>query len=165
MPELIVNRQIVQDTWTRVVPGEDGSIAVPAAGRVIVPYRYWLGHRDELAGREIGICLAPDDEPESLPVDPNLFGVIAVDFPVFTDGRGFSIGRLLRERHGYTGELRAVGDVFKDTLNYLWRCGFNAFAVRADKDIADALLGLDDFTEAYQVSVAHPQPLFRRRAA
>ncbi|WP_148716204.1 DUF934 domain-containing protein [Chitinolyticbacter meiyuanensis] len=164
MPKVIIDRQIVDDSWTRVLPAEDGSIAVPEQGRVIVPYQYWLAHRDALAGREVGVCFAPDDEPESLPVDANHFAVIAVDFPAFTDGRGFSIGRLLRERHGYIGELRAVGDVFKDTLNYLWRCGFNAFAVRADKDIADALLGLDDFTEAYQASVAHPDPLFRRRA-
>ncbi|GAA5786001.1 hypothetical protein GCM10007860_20620 [Chitiniphilus shinanonensis] len=162
-PQVIVNRQIVEDSWTRVLPAEDGSIAVPAEGKVIVPYRYWLEHRAELAGREIGVCFAPDDEPESLPVDANSFGVIAVDFPAFTDGRGFSIGRLLRERHGYRGELRAVGDVFKDTLNYLWRCGFDAFAVRADKDIADALRGLDDFTEFYQSSVQQPSPLFRRR--
>ncbi|TJZ65891.1 DUF934 domain-containing protein [Chitiniphilus eburneus] len=162
-PRVIINRQVVEDTWTRVLPAEDGSITVPASGKVIVPYRYWLEHRDELAGRELGVCFAPDDEPESLPVDANVFGVIAVDFPAFTDGRGFSIGRLLRERQGYTGELRAVGDVFKDTLNYLWRCGFDAFAVRADKDIDDALRGLDDFTEFYQSSVQQPTPLFRRR--
>ncbi|HSC79217.1 MAG TPA: DUF934 domain-containing protein [Chitinolyticbacter sp.] len=164
MPKLIVNREIVEDRWTRITAADDGSVTLPAEGAVIVPYQYWLAHRDELAAREIGVCFAPDDEPESLPVNANHFGVIAVDFPAFTDGRGFSIGRLLRERHGYTGELRAVGDVFKDTLNYLWRCGFNAYAVRADKNLEDALLGLDDFTEAYQASVAHPQPLFRRRA-
>ncbi|XZG69135.1 DUF934 domain-containing protein [Chitinibacteraceae bacterium HSL-7] len=164
MPKVIINREIVEDRWQRVTAAEDGSITLPQDGAIIVPYQYWLANRDALAGRDVAVCFAPDDEPESLPVDANAFALIAVDFPAFTDGRGFSIGRLLRERYGFTGELRAVGDVFKDTLNYLWRCGFNAFAVRADKDINDALKGLDDFTEFYQSAVHEPTPLFRRRA-
>ncbi|WP_348944404.1 DUF934 domain-containing protein [Chitinibacter sp. FCG-7] len=161
--QLIINRDIVDNRWTRVVPDAEGGVSVPSEGAILVPYQYWLGHRDELAGREVAICFAPDDEPESLPVDANTFAMIACDFPVFTDGRGFSIGRLLRVRYGFTGELRAVGDVFKDTLNYLARCGFTAFEVRADKDINEAIKGIDDFTEFYQSSVDVPNPLFLRR--
>ena len=164
MSKVIVNREVVDNRWIRVVANEEGEVLLPSQGAVLLPYQYWLSHQAELAGREVAVCFAPDDEPESLPVDANRFAMIACDFPAFTDGRGFSIGRLLRERYGFTGELRAVGDVFKDTINYLSRCGFTAFEVRSDKDIVEAAKGLDDFTEFYQSSVAQPNPLFRRRA-
>ncbi|QZA80616.1 DUF934 domain-containing protein [Deefgea piscis] len=168
-PQVIIDREVVANRWVRVVANEEGVVSVPSEGAVLVPYQYWLSKQEELtlraaAGHAVAVCFAPDDEPESLPVAANHFVMIACDFPAFTDGRGFSIGRLLRERHGFTGELRAVGDVFKDTINYLSRCGFTAFDVRSDKDIVDAAKGLDDFTESYQSSVAQPLPLFRRRA-
>jgi hypothetical protein len=86
-----------------------------------------------------------------------------VNFPVFTDGRGYSIGRLLRERYGYTGELRAVGDIMQDQLFYLSRVGFDAFLLRADQSVEGAITALDSFSEAYQASVERPDPLFRRR--
>ena len=86
-----------------------------------------------------------------------------VNFPQFTDGRGYSIARLLRERYGWRGELRAIGDVLRDQLFYLSRCGFDAFALRDDQDPHAALTAFDDFSEAYQASVERPQPLFRRR--
>jgi uncharacterized protein (DUF934 family) len=88
-----------------------------------------------------------------------------VHFPTFTDGRGYSTARLLRERYGYRGELRAVGDVLRDQLFYLSRVGFDAFALRQDQDAEGALASLADFSESYQASVERPQPLFRRRIA
>ncbi|GHD58151.1 DUF934 domain-containing protein [Jeongeupia chitinilytica] len=167
MPKLIIDRQIVDNTATLLRSAEDGAFAaVPAQGTVIVPLAQYLAQKTELNARgDVGVWFAPDDEPELLGADAAALSLIAVEFPAFTDGRGFSIGRLLRERYGFTGELRAFGDVFKDTLNYLTRCGFNAFVIREDKDIGEALKGLDDFTESYQSSVAQPMPLFRRRHA
>jgi uncharacterized protein (DUF934 family) len=88
-----------------------------------------------------------------------------VNFPSLTDGRGYSIARLLRERYGYVGELRAVGDVQRDQLFNLARCGFDAFLLRKDEDADGALAALEEFSEAYQASVERPQPLFRRRPA
>jgi uncharacterized protein (DUF934 family) len=88
-----------------------------------------------------------------------------VDFPVFRDGRGYSIGRLVRERYGYKGEIRAIGDVLRDQLTFMFRCGFDAYAVRADKDLHDALKAFDEFTVQYQGAVDNPSPLFRRREA
>jgi uncharacterized protein (DUF934 family) len=88
--------------------------------------------------------------------------VVAVDFPKFADGRGYSIAYNLRARLGYTGELRAIGDVLRDQLFYMQRVGFDAFAVRADKNIHDALKGLTDFSETYQSSWDQKNPLFRR---
>jgi uncharacterized protein (DUF934 family) len=71
----------------------------------------------------------------------------------------------LRERYGWRGELRAIGDVLRDQLNFMARCGFDAFAVRADKDIHDALRAFEEFSVKYQGAFDTPQPLFRRRAA
>lgn len=164
MAKIIKDRQIVDNNDILLRLNEDGGFAnVPAQGFVLVPLKQYLAEREPLRARGgFGVWFAADDEVESLGEDANTLAVIAVEFPAFTDGRGFTTGRLLRERYGYTGELRALGDVFKDTLNYLLRCGFNSFAVREDKDIAEALKGLDDFTEFYQANVGSV-PLFRRR--
>ena len=89
---------------------------------------------------------------------------IEVNFPKFGDGRGFSLARLLRERHGYKGELRAVGEVARDHLYYMEQCGFDAFLLRDGEDVEEALAAFDDFSEAYQATAAQPLPLFRRRA-
>ena len=107
--------------------------------------------------------LEPADDPAK--VAGELVGAtrVEVNFPKFGDGRGFSIGRLLRERYGYKGELRAVGQITRDHLFYLESCGFNAFELREGEDAAEALAAFDDFSESYQASPARPMPLFRRR--
>jgi len=107
--------------------------------------------------------LEPTDDPGA--VAARLEGVVRVEvnFPKFGDGRGFSIGRLLRERYGYKGELRAVGHITRDHLFFMESCGFDAFKLREGEDPHEALAAFDDFSESYQASVARPQPLFRRR--
>jgi len=107
--------------------------------------------------------LAPGDDPARVADRLGSAARVEVNFPSFTDGRGYSIARLLRERHGYQGELRAVGDVQRDQLFYLARCGFDAFLLREGLDAQEALAALQDFSEAYQASVERPEPLFRRR--
>ena len=111
------------------------------------------------------VRLEPHEDPAALAGRLDGLERIEVNFPSLTDGRGHSIARLLRERHGYRGELRAVGDVQRDQLFYLARCGFDAFLLRDGEDAAAALAALGDFSEAYQASVERPQPLFRRRTA
>ncbi len=88
--------------------------------------------------------------------------LVEISFPRFRDGRGYSAARILREEMGYTGELRAIGDVLRDQLFSMQRCGFNAFATRQDRSIEDALKGLTVFSEVYQASVDQDVPLFRR---
>ncbi len=88
--------------------------------------------------------------------------MVAVDFPKFTDGRGYSIAYNLRMRLAYTGELRAIGDVLRDQLFAMQRVGFDAYACRQDRSIEDALKGLTVFSEVYQSSVDQKIPLFRR---
>jgi uncharacterized protein (DUF934 family) len=166
MALIIKHRQVVADNWQLLKPAADGNVAVPAAGDVIVPLALWLTQRDALLGRggRLGVWLDGHEEPASIARDLPHFDVIAVNFPQFTDGRGYSIARLLRERYGWRGELRAIGDVLRDQLFYLSRCGFDAFALRAGQDPHAALAAFGDFSEGYQASVERPQPLFRRRA-
>lgn len=162
---IIKNKSIVEDDWSvlRLSEGDTAESVLVAPGRVIVPLNVWQAQREALQSRaELGVWLASNDRPEVLQEDIEKFAVIAVDFPKFADGRGYTIAYLLRVRLGFTGELRAIGDVLRDQLFYMQRVGFDAFAPRADKDINEAIKGLSDFSEVYQASVDQPQPLFRR---
>jgi len=162
---IIKNKAIVEDDWTvlRLNEQESAENVTIAAGKVIVPLKVWLTQRDSLQQRaEVGVWLASDERPEDLRGDIQKFSVIAVDFPKFSDGRGYSIAYNLRARLGYTGELRAIGDVLRDQLFYMQRVGFDAFAPRPDRKIEDALKGLTDFSEVYQTSFDQKLPLFRR---
>lgn len=165
MRDIIKNRAVVADDWTvlRLEEGETPEgIEVPA-GKVIVPLKVWQAQRESLQGRAaLGVWLASDERPEELKGELGHFQVVGIDFPKFADGRGYSIAYNLRARLGYTGELRALGDVLRDQLFYMQRVGFDAFAVRQDKNIHDALKGLTDFSETYQSSWDQKNPLFRR---
>ena len=162
---IIKNRTIADDGWIVFRLGENDtpeSVVVPP-GKVIVPLKVWQAQRDVLQARtELGVWLASDERAEDLKGDIAKFSVIAVDFPRFADGRGYSIAHHLRARLGYTGELRAIGDVLRDQIFYMQRVGFDAFAARADKDIHEALKGLSDFSCTYQASSDEKLPLFRR---
>jgi uncharacterized protein (DUF934 family) len=109
------------------------------------------------------VWLQPADDPEALAGDVARLPLIAVDFPKFGDGRGYSTARLLREKYRYTGELRAIGEILRDQLYYLWQCGFDTFALRPGRNVAEALAAFDDFSDSYQATVVQPVPLFRRR--
>ena len=111
------------------------------------------------------VRLEPADDPAKVAGELAVAARVEVNFPKFGDGRGYSIGRLLRERYGYRGEMRAVGHITRDLVFYLESCGFDAFELRPGEDPQEALAGFEDFSEAYAASVARPQPLFRRRSA
>ncbi|AYN94202.1 DUF934 domain-containing protein [Pseudomonas sp. LTJR-52] len=166
MQRIIKGREVVTDNW-HLLPKETTFEEIPNSDNVIIPAALWLEHGHALTTRDggLGVWLDSDEEPESIADSLEHFQVIAINFPAFTDGRGFSYARLLRERFGYKGELRAIGDVLQDQLFFMQRCGFDAYVIRADRDPEAALAGLDDFTVAYQSSVDQPQPLFRRRLA
>jgi uncharacterized protein (DUF934 family) len=167
MPKIIKHGRVVADDWqvlTLADAATPESLALPA-GPVLLPLAVWLARRDELAdsAREVGAWLDNNEDPAALADDFARLPIIGVNFPKFTDGRGYSIARLLRERHHYQGEIRAIGDVLQDQLFFMLRCGFDAFALRPDKDIEQALAGLRVFSETYQAAVDQPQPLFLRR--
>ena len=165
---IIKDRAVVADDWRvlRLDEGQDAAAAVVAEGKIIVPLTVWQTHSAALAPRvaagAIGVWFAPDERADVLKGQLDQFAVVAVDFPKFTDGRGYSTAYNLRMRLGYQGELRAIGDVLRDQLFQMQRCGFNAFATRQDRNIHDALKGLTDFSDVYQASVDQKAPLFRR---
>lgn len=162
MSEIILRDAVVVDDWQVLRPGADESLSLPV-GRVIVPLRLWLTEAEDLNARgNIGVWLSGDDDPAALAPWLASLSMVAVDFPKFTDGRGYSIAYLLRSRFGYTGQLRAIGDVLPDQLFYMKRVGFDAFAVRSDKDIRKALRSLQPFTDAYQGSWDNAVPAYRR---
>ena len=165
MSEIIKNGQVVNDDWTVLRLNQEqqpDTVTVPA-GKVIVPLAVWQAQHALLASRsDVGVWLASAERAEALSKDVANLPVIAIDFPKFSDGRGYSIAYNLRSRLGYTGELRAIGDVLRDQLFYMQRVGFNAFATRADRNIHDALKGLTDFSLSYQASIDQKSPLFRR---
>jgi uncharacterized protein (DUF934 family) len=163
MRRLIRNREFVPDRWQLL--REAATLAeVPVGGAIIVPLALWHSERAALLARgDVGVWLAPTDDPALLAADVASLPVIAVDFPQFADGRGYSTARLLRERYGYADELRAVGDILRDQLFALEEVGFDAFLLRADTDAAAALASFDDFRSVYAPTVGHPAPWFRRR--
>ena len=164
--EIIKNGAVINDDWAllRLDEGEAADTVVIPAGKVIVPLSVWQAQHAALTARlpDIGVWLAGDERPEELANDIDSLAVIGVNFPKFTDGRGYSIAYNLRTRLGYKGELRAIGDVLRDQLFSMHRVGFDAFATRPDRNIHDALKGLSVFSETYQTSWDQKTPLFRR---
>jgi uncharacterized protein (DUF934 family) len=159
--QIIKGHAIIEDGW-RTVEGED--VSAVGEGDVIIPFALWQAERETLKGRNggLGILLQPGDAVEDIVDDLDRFQVIALAFPSFTDGRHYSTARLLRERYGYDRELRAVGDVLRDQIFYMHRCGFDAFEPSPKHRIEDILKGLNDFTVKYQPAADEPEPLFRR---
>ncbi|WP_111656507.1 DUF934 domain-containing protein [Isoalcanivorax indicus] len=163
MPQIIKDGVIVDDTWQRLDAEALAALQALPDGPVIVPLAYWQAHRESLKARgDVGVCLEPGEEPAALADDFAALPLVAINFPAFKDGRGYSYARELRTRYGFKGEVRAVGDVLRDQLFYMQRVGFNAFVIRADRDIHDALNGLRDFSVTYQGDVNDPRPIYRR---
>lgn len=168
MAEIIKGRTIVDDDWAllRLAEGQTATDIELPEGKLIVPLAVWQARRDELIARSaagtLGVWLSDTEDPEVIADDLDKFQLIALDFPKFANGRSYSSAALLRTRYGYRGELRAIGDVLRDQIFYLARVGFDAFAVRGDRSIQDALDALNDFSVTYQASTDQPQPLFRR---
>lgn len=162
MPKIIKDSAVVEDSWTVVDLETDASLP---EGQILVSLEFWNANQTAIkeAADRVGLVLEPTETPDLIEGDISSIPVIAVKFPIFADGRGFSIGRLLRERHDFKGELRAVGSPIRDQLTYLRRVGFNAFQLAEHYDPEEALTSLQDFSDSYQVAVDQPSPLFRRR--
>lgn len=165
MTQIIVDKQIIQDDWTLVA---DDSLLTKE--KEIINFIRWdnaegtdkaslIAKRD--AGT-LGIQMNAGDTADLLANDCQNFALINVVFPKFADGRGYSTARLLRERYGFTGQLRAVGDVLFDQLFFMMRCGFNAMSMREDQDLDLAIKGFETFSDPYQGDVNDTRPLFRR---
>lgn len=146
---LIKGGKLVEDTFVDA----SGADAVPPSGPVIVSLAQWQSQRDSLLARgaPLGLRLHSDQSPEAIADDVRHFALIALEFPKFRDGRAYSYARLLRERYGFKGELRAVGDVLMEQLFFMVRTGFDAFDVQQSPDpVAAFQTALADFTVWYQ---------------
>ncbi|PCC98656.1 DUF934 domain-containing protein [Halopseudomonas pelagia] len=165
MQQLIKGDALIKETW-HVLPAETTLEGLSNSDDLIVPLNLWLDHSHALKARDggLGVWLNSDEEVEAIADDLEHFQVIALNFPVFSDGRSYSNARLLRDRYGYKGEVRAIGDVLRDQLFLMKRCGFDAFVIREDRNAEEALESLKDFSEVYQAATDQPLPLFRRRA-
>jgi len=197
MSQLIIENQIAQDEWVRVIPpvygdepvrkqagkvvmfklhGEDTftqkqieGTEIPASGKILLPLPIWLANKEALASRlaagEIGIVLQTHEPIEQLVEafdDLNQLPVIAVYVEKFADGRNFTLGNLLRTRHNFKNELRAVGDIMRDQLFFLKQSGFNSYEIKEGRNAVEAIESLRDFAEPYQGNVADANPVWRR---
>ena len=156
--QIIKDKAIVEDQWVHF----DGQGDLPD-GDLIVSLDVWQTRANELQGRRVGLQLEPDQHPKDIRDELANFELIAINFPTFMDGRGYSYAKILRDRFGFEGEIRAVGDVMRDQMFYMQRCGFTAYEVKEGRDIHDAIKEIDDFSVKYQVSADEHTPIYRRR--
>jgi uncharacterized protein (DUF934 family) len=158
--QVIKDGRIVADSWRHLSDDEP----VPTTPCTVSAAR-WLREREELLKHEgpLGIRLTGDDRLEDFAADFERVPLIVVEFPTMVDGRGFSIARLLHERYGYKGEIRARGKFIRDQVFYLHRVGCNAFEFAEGEDLESILPLLHEFSVTYQAAADDPRPLYRRR--
>jgi uncharacterized protein (DUF934 family) len=143
----IKNREILSDTW-RIIRESEGT---PEGGFVLLPYSEWLDAVAEakLSPKNIGAWLETSFDFSELIRLPD---VLAVYFDHFTDGRGYSLAKIIRGRMEFKGDLFAIGDITRDQLLDLEKCGFNGFILRDDQDIHDSLEAFEEFNFSYRDS-------------
>jgi uncharacterized protein (DUF934 family) len=146
--QFIKDQQIIANSFSHVGLEEE----IPT-GDVIVPYSRFLAEQEQLAQHEGQVAVSVNGN------DYDIYAIgeelakqttIALEFPAFVDGRCYSFARLLRERFGFEGELRAYGNVLRDQTFYMHRCGINAYEVEEGKDLEVFLEGFKDFSVSYQ---------------
>ena len=145
---LVKDNSLVDDPYFDASAAE----TVPLAGPVIVSLAQWQEQREALLARgaPLGVRLHSDQSPELIADDLKHFALVALEFPKFRDGRAYSYARLLRERYGYEGELRAVGDVLLEQVFFMLRTGFDAFDIQGDDPLGAYRTALGDFSVWYQ---------------
>lgn len=167
---IIRDQAIVDDDWQKVT--DDAPL--PAAGGVIVSWARWQAERSVLRARgNVGVAIPSSLDVDALNEDLPTLGLVELAFVFIQpkpeggrtyDGRAYSQARLLRERHRYQGEIRAAGDIFRDAMHYMRRCGVNAFVLPPGADLEDALNAFRDFSDAYQGAADGVRPIHLRRA-
>jgi uncharacterized protein (DUF934 family) len=137
----------------------------PGSGGVILPFDRFKTEGDGLLddGRNVGVLVQPDTPVEVLSDDLPRLSVVAVNFPKFRDGRGYSSARLLRERYGYGGEIRAVGEVLREQAAHFVRCGFDAFEPADGSSPEQWMAAASRFRHVYQRGADDRQPAFAER--
>lgn len=162
MGNYIKDRKPAEDEWMPFTGLED-SDSLPT-GDIYVPLEEWVSARDMLLGRNsrLGVSLKNTDDLSLIKSDLERLDLIVLEFPKMADGRAFTQARLLRDRYGFKGEIRATGDVLHDQLFYMQRCGFNAFELRSGQDLTGSLKAFTEMTVTYQPATDEEFPIWRR---
>lgn len=157
---LIKNGAEIEDTWTFIDPDTD----LPSSGCITVPLAQLTEDADGLLARnqQIGVRLAPADDPHDLAPYLDRIALIEIDFPKYTDGRGYSQAQLLRRRLSYAGELRAVGHVLTDQILYMNRSGFDAYQT-SRADLPKVVKALEEYSAFYQPAADGHSTVYSRR--
>lgn len=166
MQKLTKSGTVESNEWQVAEKDEELNLDALASGNGLIHIDQFLANATTLAGHDnIGVWVGADDSADALAPYAKQVPLIAVRFPAFTDGRGFSHARIIRGRLGYKGELMAIGGFMQDQLFYLKRCGFDSFLVSDDANIDSMRASLEDFHCAYQASADDPRPIYRKREA
>ncbi len=162
-PNLILDGRIAANDWTTLAD----DAALPGSCKVIVSLKRWRAEREALAtsGLTVGVRIPNTEDVATLAQEVVGQPLIAVEIPKFSDGRAYSQARVLRERYGYKGEIRAQGDVAHDQLFHMSRCGINAFELRPSEDPQDCLRAFGDYDLAYQHGADRLGTVWERRRA
>lgn len=158
-----VSAAYVEDSFVTVGP-ED---AIPSSGDVILSLAQFQAEGEALlaAGRKVGVRLEADEDVEALNQALPRLSVVALVFPKYRDGRAFSAARLLRDRYGYTGEVRAVGEVLRELANFMIRCGFDAFEISDGSTPEQWAATAKRYRHVYQRAADARPPAFVERGA
>jgi len=154
--------KLATDTWTRVEDDQE----LAEAGAVIVSLERWLNESVELRKRNepIGVSLRNDQSPSQIIDDLEAISLVQLDFPAYTDGRAYSAARLLRQRYGFKGEIRAAGNVLRDQYPLMLRCGFDTFAVSEGIDVAGWQASTEAIDTPYQTAADNDtRPVWAKR--
>ena len=166
MRNLIKQGAVVHDDWRLVKEASGPEILHVTENRnLIVPIKFWNNYKPEIENYlgNITIWLDSHECLDEIKEALNTFSLIALNFPVFSDGRPYTTARELRQSGNFEGEIRAIGDVLRDQIFYMYQCGFNSFLLRHDQDPDSCISALNDFQANYQSTVLEETPLFRRR--
>ncbi len=158
--KILKNRQVIQDTWKTLSADE-----TLTDGDVIIPFERWLSEPDARQSHsgKIGILISSDTNIQTVIENLKHIDLVALNFPKYTDGTCFSYAFLLRERHQFSGELRAVGDIFRDQFAYLERCGFDAIQLADEEALELGKVAFDEIPMRYQSSADKAEPFYRIR--
>ncbi len=162
---LLINQQLVdQDSWQRADEAADfSSASVPAPADLLVSWEQWQGAREVLLARggRLGIQIPNDLDLSELAADLPSLALVAIDFPSFGDGRAFSLARLLRQRYGFSGQVRATGDVTWDRLRFMQRCGFDAMEIAEERFSPEMAKAFTEISVNYQGAADGIAPLYQ----
>ena len=158
---LIKQGDVTENHYTAVA--DDAPL--PEAAPVLVSLARFQNEREALIARNapLGLILKSSESPVVLGDDVHRFSLIAIEFPTFKDGRGFSYARRLRDQMGFDGELRAFGHLLPDQAQFLTRVGFDTVDVKEDANLQSWTRGFREFSVFYQTAADRFTPVFHLR--